>query len=414
MKNIKYLIVFFLNLVEIKSQIIFPFKNNIFLSSLTEGNFITELFDLNITTNIYIGTPYQKIPLRIKLRLFNLVILSFQSNNNIITYNQNNSKTFKSNDSRPIYYGVPEIGLSRKSNDIIKVNSQILDDINFLLGYDKNKNESGLLGLKPLDSYYQFNLINQLKKKNIIFSRIFYFKFSKNNFNEGELIIGKYPHEFEKKIYDKNNYITSNLIVKKPLEQFYEINIDQIKIGNLSISENQIFSFSLENYFIQIPYIYKQYFENEFVNNTKCKKIENDINRIFYICDKDYDISKLNNIQFYSHSLNYTFIINADELFLKGKDKLIFAIVFMAQLEWSFGYMFLRKYTFVFEQDKKLIGFYKLDDFKSSNSFFLWVVIIIFGSTIIVLISYIHHLLKKKRKLRANELIENYEYLPQK
>ncbi len=53
---------------------------------------------------------------------------------------------------------------------------------------------------------------------------------------------------------------------------------------------------------------------------TKCKKIENDINRIFYVCDKDYDTSKLNNIQFYSHSLNYTFIINADELFFKGKD----------------------------------------------------------------------------------------------
>ena len=150
MKNIKYYIIFFLNILEIISQIIFPFKNNIFLSSLTEGNFITELFDLNITTNIYIGTPYQKIPLRIKLRLFNLVILSFQSNNKIITYNQNNSKTFKSNDSRPIYYGVPEIGFSRKSNDIIKVNSQILDDINFLLGYDTNKTESGLLGLKHL------------------------------------------------------------------------------------------------------------------------------------------------------------------------------------------------------------------------------------------------------------------------
>ena len=76
--------------------------------------------------------------------------------------------------------------------------------------------------------------------------------------------------------------------------------------------------------------------------------------------------------------------------------------------EWNFGNVFLQKYTIVFEQDRKLIGFYKQKEFSFSYS---WIIVISLGIVIISLIYYIYILLKKKRKIRANELIENFEYI---
>ena len=116
------------------------------------------------------------------------------------------------------------------------------------------------------------------------------------------------------------------------------------------------------------------------------------------------------NIEFYSHELDYSFIFKQKELFVESKDKLIFIICFTDSLkkEWSFGNIFLQKYTIVFEQDRKLIGFYKQNEFSFS---FSWIIVISFGIVIISLIYYIYIFLKKKRKIRANELIENFEYI---
>ena len=79
---------------------------------------------------------------------------------------------------------------------------------------------------------------------------------------------------------------------------------------------------------------------------------------------------------------------------------------------WSFGYYFIKKYLIVFDQNRKLIIFYnKINENNIQISFFI---AIIFGIIIICLIIYIYNNLKKQRKIRANELEENFEYIQQK
>ncbi len=95
----KKLFIFFLFFFEnpiMFSQIIIPFKNNIDISKLTEENYIEKLFILKITSNISIGTPYQEIPIAIKLRQYNLIILSQDSKagQNLLSFNELTSSTF--------------------------------------------------------------------------------------------------------------------------------------------------------------------------------------------------------------------------------------------------------------------------------------------------------------------------------
>ena len=75
------------------------------------------------------------------------------------------------------------------------------------------------------------------------------------------------------------------------------------------------------------------------------------------------------------------------------------------------GRQFFKKYVAVFDLDKKSISFYK----KVSSSFphFLSWILLIVAVLIIGYLSYIIYTNRiNKRKIRANELEENIDYLP--
>ena len=416
--KIVFIIFFIIQFTSIYSHIIIPFKNNLDILSLTENNFIDKLYDLNITSNISLGTPFQTIPFNIKLSQFHLIVLSEDSKDGkkIISFNQFNSKSFFSKYEFPEFLDLPEVEFCKKSYDKFKIDNNIIEEFNFLLGYDTIKNQSAVLGLKNNDNYLNYSFIHQLKKREYINSSVFYFNFSKKNLNEGEIIIGNYPHEIEKNLYKYESYQTISLINSK-YGQLYDISITEIMIGKKKIAERQKFTFYFESYFIRFPFEFQTIVEKEFFNhyieNHKCSFIKHNLkDLIFYVCDNDINIKKLKDLAFHSHELNFTFIFKPEELFIKIKDKFIFLICFTKNFksEFAFGYFFFKKYLIIFEQDRKLIGFYKNDKISYSYS---WILTILFGIIIIGLIYYIFKILKKKRKIRANELEEKFDYLPQ-
>ena len=85
--------------------------------------------------------------------------------------------------------------------------------------------------------------------------------------------------------------------------------------------------------------------------------------------------------------------------------------------EWILGYPFLKKYRFVFDPEKKIIGIPNRNFIIKTKNLNKNQIIIIFLSLIIIfmLLIFIKFclILKNKinRKIRANELEENYEYL---
>ena len=72
----------------------------------------------------------------------------------------------------------------------------------------------------------------------------------------------------------------------------------------------------------------------------------------------------------------------------------------------------MKKYQFIFDMDKKIIGIY--NGYSNSNGFnFYLFSLIILIIIIICLVYYIYFSLKKPRKIRANELEDdNFLYIP--
>ena len=110
--------------------------------------------------------------------------------------------------------------------------------------------------------------------------------------------------------------------------------------------------------------------------------------------------------------MNFTF--NYEELFYQFEDKLYFLIVFRkSSINWKFGNVFFKKYQIYFDRDNKIFGVY-LKNKSNINIPFTTFIIVILTLALIVcgsLLYYFINLLKRKRKIRANELEDNFEYI---
>ena len=84
---------------------------------------------------------------------------------------------------------------------------------------------------------------------------------------------------------------------------------------------------------------------------------------------------------------------------------------------WILGRLFLKRFLLIFDQDKRIIGFYnnKLNqNYFSKGTLLPWILVFICICIIFVLIFYIFSIYKKIRRKRVNELDLIYDYIPYK
>ena len=84
---------------------------------------------------------------------------------------------------------------------------------------------------------------------------------------------------------------------------------------------------------------------------------------------------------------------------------------------WILGRIFLKRFLLIFDQDKRIIGFYnnKLNqNYFSKGTLLPWILVFICICIIFVLIFYIFSIYKKIRRKRVNELDLIYDYIPYK
>ena len=307
--------------------------------------------------------------------------------------------------------------------DNIKLGNQNIKKLKFFLSNFQKINESGTLGLKiqPIDKELKkvndTGLINQLKKDNIISSYNFYFKFDKNNkFGEfkGKLIIGILPHENEPKIFNikqlKNTKISDNIV-----NTTWKIHIKKCDYGIDLFYEESYGIISSTFGLIYAPIILKNKFFDKFFykNRDYCYEEFNGEFYYFY-CDDNVNITEFKNLFFLTVDKEINFTLTSQDLFYKKDKKYYFLILFKDNLYiWEFGLIFLQKFTFVFNTDKKTIGYYysNFNEENENSNFFIYGLLIIFALIIIILIIYIYYLLPlRKRKIRANELDDEFDY----
>ena len=367
--------------------------------------------DLEIT--IEIGTPSQKMNLNLRSQYYTFFVSGSKVNYPIKKFNENKSNTCKILNDTIITYSGQEYSKGYKISETLMINGKKINDVTLILASEINYIESGNLGLRTIETQYElrdFNFIYQIKKSANFDNYSFFLNYLDDD--NGELIIGTYPHIYDKK-YNEKNFIFQNIGIYKN-DLYWLVNINDIKYGNSTLNSNNYKCLiNIEFGLISAPGSMRSYFLDYYLNKNDCHpNVYN--NYIFYFCPEN-KIRNFKDLYFYSKELNYTFVLTYTDLFIKDNDKYIFGIVFddndfQYNSVWVFGHIFLKKYFLTFDLDKRIIGLYtKIEKYESNWRLIFDVVLIVL---ILCLSLYILFYLKKPRKIRANELQEdNYEYI---
>ena len=425
-----FLLIYFLK-ISIPSPLIFPFSKKNQYDKKT--NFFLYYRENDFYTNLTLGNPKTIIPSKLT---FFYSPCAIKSSNLKGIYDEKKSKTYNKTNEYQWTFSMELFlnGFLSKENIILKNydNKEILyDNYSFILVTKLIENitfPNSITGLKYEDTYLvrEQGLIYQLKQNKLIENHAFTILFNEKNDKEGNLIIGNYPHEYDSG-YNDSYFKTSKLKIFYTENVFWVIKMDSIIWGNEDLSGYKNMRFVLDINAIICPSSHLKSFENFFKQFQGCKKnsykngILNEF-QVYFTCDLNFDINNFPPVKFISKDFNFTFELNAIELFIKDEDKFLFLIVINENYDfyWDLGTPFLKKYQMVFDIEKKLVGFYSYIDEKSKGkkkgsegkkkpfSFYLS---FIFGIIIIVLGFIMYKILiALPRKRRANELIDDYEY----
>ena len=145
------------------------------------------------------------------------------------------------------------------------------------------------------------------------------------------------------------------------------------------------------------------------------------------ICQKEImnEIKSFPKILFSIEKNNFIFELTFKDLFIEYKNRILFLIIYneYGPDYWSLGELFMKKYHFIFDYDKKQISFpntFNINDstkeehenksFNNYSKIIIIFVLIILGIIFGILIG--KYLWDNKRKKRANELIDgDFEYI---
>ena len=417
-----FLILFFFNFNYLSSQYI-EFPLNIEKQIINKENspqkVIESLETINYYTLIKIGNPQQTLKFYFTFNKQEIFICSEKMKDSV--YKESKSNTYKLNYNIPkeFFNGVFNEGFLSLDefylSNITNNNKEIIQKFNFILATSSiyvNYLPSQIgLSLPDYYSSTEYTFINQLKEKKLINSIVWNIKILNNN--KGTLVFGLLPHEYNKKNYNLNDFRNTNAI-KVNTNLIWGLEFSNITIGgkNILIKQNKCkidinFGFIIQSY--RIMEEYENIFFNKFIQQNICYKSKYN-SKYFFYCNKELKIKTIPSISFINKELNYIFNIDYKDLFIEIYDKYYFLILFSdseLEEECILGEIFIRNYQLIFDEKNKAIGLY----IRKNNWSFIKILLLLILVIIIFIIGlYLGLLLKKKRKIRANELEDEFIY----
>ena len=454
--NFKFIYLLIIISVLIKnnfSYIVLPFKVNTPPETSNITEIVYNLIDNKLVITLPLGEPTKNIDFYSSMNEY-LYYLEEGSCliNSSPSYYFNNSKSFSIIDSN-IHCNIKldSCSLGKEKlylyKDINLEDKIVLSPFLFYFGnrnnneYKNNKKICGILGFqienKPFHYYEYDNFIKILKNNLIINSYSWYIHYYEKQYkkNENEYYDGAIIFDiFNQKFFDDFPYLKGkdniNFVNAKDLEgvlawtlTFEEIyfSINDTKV----IINNKEGGLAFETDFIICSYGYFESIKNKFFNffliNKICFLSKGKYSYIY--CDKNKFKENINNfpiLYFKSIGMNKTFTLTGNDLFKEYNNYFLFMIIFkeFSYKLWTFGKTFMKKYNFFFDNDKKIIGCFNINNEKEGHKFISffdkikWYIFIIIGIIIGFLIG--KRIRDKTRKLRANELEDNFEYLTNK
>ena len=357
-------------------------------------------FDLNISKT-YIKTPFKRL-------LTDLYVFTYFVKD---SFNFPNKNTYK------MTYLFSALDYDKSEKIILRFPYTCAD-----IGLKIPKSDSDL---------YNYNFIKQLKFLNIINDYTFFIEYNKDNDDKGEIIIGVEPHNYNPDKYklEKMNSIES---AQADYNLYWQLSMNEIyfKLYNEKNESIQINTTSLNvglNHNLNIiiaPVEFYELIEKGYFVKKNCKKNYLANNFINFDCDSFEDIKDFPTIYFLHRALRYTFEINYKDIFIEYNVRYMCKIwIDMGyRKNWRMGKPFLKKYFFSYNTDKKVIGFYVLEnkdnkkeeEEKLNKLEVVYIIVIIILLLITIGLSYALTRIfcgNKKHKIKA-ELLQDTEDMP--
>ena len=401
-----------------ESYIVYPFKK----STKEKKSYPENLLQNDLEITLKIGTPPQSVDLNLRSRIYTFFVTSSQVNLPYKLFNEKESTSLVQISKRETNFTNMEYSKGLKISESIYINDKELKGITLMLGTELAYNECGALGLRLINSHESSNdlsFIYQIKKYANLDSYTFTLKYK--NDEEGDLIIGAYPHVYDNKFNEKNFFYSKAGSNKNGVN--WVLNFDIIKYNNKSVNVGSKKSLiNIEYGLIQAPFKYKNYFKNNFYGDRCSEKFNDKRNVTIVHCSSNFDITSFKDLIFELKDIEAQFVFTYKDLFIKENNEYIFGIVFDEDVDakdptWIFGKPFMKKYELVYDLDRKIIGLYKEGNESPSEKSKVNVVFIILLVILILAVAglsyFIFFYLKKTRKSRAFELNDdNFDYVP--
>ena len=420
--------------------------------------FIKNNFYKNITYNFYIGNPPKKVD-------------GIISNDNLcfemkLLEDLDIDKDYiKSTNNKYFPKDSSSFSLTHKELRWTKGQYMTLGSDLFNFNSEKNYNLSFLLH-KTDDENFDFNSVRNRKyiikfglniqtsftgdecPNFIIYTRgkaalsKYLFSYIFKNSQEGLLIIGDELYNYNPRIYNQSHFTG--------VYNFNHNSLNHDKVIIFDKNNDQYITLNKSNAFIDYKYgiiigtsqykqLIDQFFFSKLINGNICKERLvnlNDTSKYYiYICNKNINLLTFPKLVFFSRNYKYNFELDSQDLFIKKFDNNFYFLVIFRQNaddndDWILGEPFYKKYTFSFNLDARIVGFYDkifpdeknneetIENNNESNNTMKIILIIICCLILIALLMFLSFYygmkLKEGRKKRANELKEdNYEYFPE-
>ena len=412
-----------------------PFSTFYYSPIATSNNFETLFFN-NVNSQICFGSQRQCLSLNIELQNPQISVLgsSYDKATPFEKFNEKQSQTFVKGDQLVLYRSIGEFFgeeenlykyTADESSDSVEIAGKKIKNFNFLTVVENTVKpkfivNSGIIGLdlRRKNISEKSTFIRQLKQNNLIDNDVFYFEYTDKE--NGNLIVGEYPHQRNKNLFEDN--IAETYAQDFAGEVMWGLNFEDIKYNGTSVDFNvKIGMFSIESGYIVAPsklrQLYLKTFFAEFIQRGLCREETTEDNGYEgFSCEDSSKVNfkNLQPISFYQRGMNFTFEFTYEELFYLYQGRKYFRICFQSDeifdTYWFMGKPFFEKYKIYFKTDSKRIGVYKLDAPKGKNHLWIWVM------TTMLIVGLLWYIVKfvliKPRRKRAIELEDSFDYIP--
>ena len=383
------------------------------------------------------GEPSQKINCEINFDISDY-FMTYTPKNVEPTFNSSLSKTFVQTSKNRISSSSFRGGFWASDNfyfytDLNCKYKEKFESVNVVYPPEENRLTACEIGLQSSHSFGKYqNIIHILKSKQITNNYIWTMKF--NNLNNGIIVIGAAPHEYDRVRYNESELKYVNTFSDSD-KLYWCLYFKYDPVNNFTLSKNikvritpKILGIVATYYYLTV--VEELYFKKYYEKKVCEKKIFSFGNSNYFkiTCSKDdftsHDIEQFPSLNLHNIAFNYSFVLNGKELFTEEDDKIEFQIIIeigSAKTEWKLGRIFLLKYQIVFDDDNSLIGFYKPNIKENNNNdetigmiilkvFILFFVVSVFLFLVFLFYKKISFLTKRKKM--ANELEDDFMYVP--